>query len=84
MHTCRNLGCNLQGCKLCQNNPNRRCQTHFREKYVDNANRVFSARCSAPIMVRLTDFMTGEEYVETAMDGPGKLEGAKLQVCLHS
>jgi len=81
-HDCRNLGCNLQGCKLCQNNPNRRCQTHFREKYVDNANRVFSARCSAPIMVRLTDFMTGEEYVETAMDGPGKLEGAKLQLCL--
>ena len=82
MH-CRNLGCNVVGCELCKNNPNRRCQTHFREKYVDNANRVLLARCTAPIMVRVVDTVTGEEFIDPSVDEPHRLEGAQLQV-IHS
>ena len=78
----RNLGCNVVGCELCKNNPNRRCQTHFREKYVDNANRVLLARCTAPIMVRVVDTVTGEEFIDESLDKPHRLEGAQLQV-LH-
>lgn len=79
---CRNLGCNLIGCELCKNNPNRRCQSHFRDKYVDNTNRVFLARCMAPIMVRVVDAVTGDEFIDDALDRPHRFEGAQLQVAL--
>ena len=68
------------GCELCRNNPNRRCLTHFREKYVDNANRVFTAWCKAPILVRLVDAVTEEEYLEDETSVPSRIEGAQLQV----
>lgn len=47
---------------------------------MDNANRVFGAWCNAPIMVRVTDAISGEDFVDAALDRPHVLEGIRLQV----
>lgn len=49
-HDCENVGCNLDGCALCSNNPSRLCTRNLHALYYeDDALR---ARCGASIRVR--------------------------------
>ena len=50
---CRNLGCMDPGCKLCEQNPRRRCTGNFAEKYL--AGDPLKAKCGAAIRVEVID-----------------------------
>ena len=61
----RNLGCGNDHCKLCMNNPKRRCTTNFGKGYVDEDLR---AKCNAPIRVEVIDKATGHKILQDIFD----------------
>ena len=55
---CRNQGCPDMACRICAENPNRRCRGNFADKYL--AGDVLKATCGAPIRVEIINRTTGD------------------------
>ena len=69
---CRSLGCLEPGCQLCAQNPHRRCEGNFANKYL--AGDVLKAKCGASIRLEVIDRRTGDPLKA------GDLEGIQLEV----
>lgn len=68
---CRNQGCPDMACRICMENPNRRCRGNFADKYL--AGDVLKATCGAPIRVEIINRTTGaspsrEEYEDVYLE----------------
>ena len=68
---CRNQGCPDMACRICAENPNRRCRGNFADKYL--AGDVLKATCGAPIRVEIINRTTGEsaskqEYADALLE----------------
>lgn len=58
MRVHRSQGCLDMACALCAQNPQRRCDRNFAEKYL--AGDVVKAKCGASIRVEVVDRATGQ------------------------
>ena len=63
-------------CRICMENPNRRCRGNFADKYL--AGDVLKATCGAPIRVEIINRTTGaspsrEEYEDAYLEVGGLL-----------
>ena len=67
MLPCRNQGCPDMACRICAENPNRRCRGNFADKYL--AGDVLKATCGAPIRVEIINRTTGESATKQEYDG---------------
>ena len=68
---CRNQGCPDMACRICAENPNRRCRGNFADKYL--AGDVLKATCGAPIRVEIINRTTGDsaskqEYADVLLE----------------
>lgn len=71
---CRNQGCPDMACRICMENPNRRCRGNFADKYL--AGDVLKATCGAPIRVEIINRTTGaspsrDEYEDVYLEVGG-------------
>ena len=71
--SCRNQGCPDMACRICMQNPNRRCRGNFADKYL--AGDVLKATCGAPIRVEIINRTTGDspskqEYADVFLEVP--------------
>ncbi|KAK9817517.1 hypothetical protein WJX74_004575 [Apatococcus lobatus] len=73
-HDCLSLGCLEPGCQLCAQNPHRRCEGNFANKYL--AGDVLKAKCGASIRLEVIDRRSGEPLKA------GDLEGIQLELCV--
>ena len=71
----RNLGCLDTDCNLCKENPHRRCDGNFSNKYL--AGDVLKAKCGAAIRIELLNRATAESV--PMIDG---MEDIRLEVPL--
>ncbi len=58
-------------CRICAENPNRRCRGNFADKYL--AGDVLKATCGAPIRVEIINRLTGDsaskqEYADVLLE----------------
>ena len=64
-------GARDMACRICAENPNRRCRGNFADKYL--AGDVLKATCGAPIRVEIINRLTGDsaskqEYADVLLE----------------